>query len=110
MSEVLTSRILARLTQIFDTNNREDLTLYEIAYELLNAALPLTVEVEWDEPIWWEMIYAHPEVCQNCHCADCGCCPGCGQADADILGCRWGSTPLCWCAMMATVESGTNDR
>ncbi|QFG08473.1 hypothetical protein I5H09_gp018 [Mycobacterium phage Yunkel11] len=24
--------------------------------------------------------------CRNCGCADCGCCVGCGQVDADLFG------------------------
>lgn len=24
--------------------------------------------------------------CLNCRCADCGCCVGCGQVDADYFG------------------------
>lgn len=90
MSEVLVARIRAGLDHVLDNPN---LTRDEMAYELLDAVLPVT-EAEYEpEPIWWQLVVESP-VCSNCFCTDCGCCVGCGQVNADVVG-RHGY----WCGL-----------
>lgn len=59
----------------------------------LDSALPVTDAEFIDTPIWHALAY-HSTVCPNCLCADCGCCLGCGQVDADIFGSHG-----YWCAL-----------
>jgi hypothetical protein len=90
MSEVLAARLRAELDVVLDNPN---LTRDEMAYELLDAVLPVT-EAEYEpEPIWWALTNT-PGVCGNCLCTDCACCIGCGAINADIFGSHG-----YWCAL-----------
>ncbi|QWY81282.1 hypothetical protein SEA_DURFEE_82 [Mycobacterium phage Durfee] len=47
---------------------------------------------EWRRLTFWPSTPIYDQVlddlgaCLNCRCADCGCCYGCGQPDADLFG------------------------
>lgn len=92
MSEVLAARLRAELDVVLANPN---LTRDEMAYELLDAVLPLDDQAEWDNPIWWHLLI-ESGVCTNCLTDDCGCCVGCGgiNADTDPAG-----THGYWCAL-----------
>lgn len=63
----------------------DTLTAEEMAAEIVEAVLP-TTDAEYDDwPLWRELV-EQLGVCTNCMCNDCGCCVGCGDTDADIIG------------------------
>ncbi|GEM_PF-3360125 len=72
------------------------LDLDELAAELLNFTLPVTDAEFADEPIWHQLVSDNLGRCMNCLCLreDCGCCPGCGEPDADMIGSHG-----YWCAL-----------
>ncbi|QFG09466.1 hypothetical protein I5H08_gp021 [Mycobacterium phage Yuna] len=37
------------------------------------------------EPIY-DQVLDDLDACRNCRCTDCGCCHGCGDTDADVIG------------------------
>lgn len=43
-------------------------------------------EVNWPITPIYDQVLRDLDACLNCRCADCGCCVGCGQVDADYFG------------------------
>lgn len=86
MSDVLRARIRECLTA-YAVPGGPLLDLDELAAELLESVLPLDDDVD-AEPIWNQLMIDNPGRCMNCLCPvdDCGCCAGCGQPDADLIG------------------------
>lgn len=91
MSDVLRARLRACLED-YGVTPPPNLDLDDLAAELLGAVLPAPDD-QGDTPILWQLA-RRPGICMNCLCTDCGCCVGCGQPDADLIGSHG-----YWCAL-----------
>lgn len=79
-----------------DDGARRLLTAVEFVGDPLGGRpVPAWALDDADEPIWRRTVY-ELDVCTNCLLpeADCGCCVGCGQPDADLIGSHG-----YWCAL-----------